>query len=56
MSIPKPKSGAQDRDPSARRRLEEALDEALADTFPASDPVSLEQPVPDADDHDREAA
>jgi hypothetical protein len=29
-----------------RWRLERALDEALADTFPASDPVSIEQPVP----------
>jgi nicotinate phosphoribosyltransferase len=29
-----------------RRRQEEALDEALKDTFPASDPVSLEQPAP----------
>jgi len=29
-----------------RRRQEEALDEALADTFPASDPVAVEQPAP----------
>jgi nicotinate phosphoribosyltransferase len=29
-----------------RRRQEEALDEALKDTFPASDPVSVEQPAP----------
>jgi hypothetical protein len=28
-----------------RRRLEQALDEALMDTFPASDPVSIEQPA-----------
>jgi hypothetical protein len=27
------------------RRDEKALDEALNDTFPASDPVSVEQPV-----------
>ncbi len=27
-----------------RRRQEEALDEALKNTFPASDPVSAEQP------------
>jgi hypothetical protein len=27
-------------------RLERALDEALANTFPASDPVSVEQPAP----------
>jgi hypothetical protein len=28
-----------------RRRQEEALDEALENTFPASDPVSAEQPT-----------
>ena len=28
-----------------RRRDEKALDEALKNTFPASDPVSVEQPV-----------
>jgi hypothetical protein len=30
----------------ARRRQEEALDDALKNTFPASDPVSIEQPAP----------
>jgi hypothetical protein len=34
-----------DRDKRERRRDERALDEALKDTFPASDPVSVEQPV-----------
>jgi nicotinate phosphoribosyltransferase len=29
-----------------RRRQEEALDDALKDTFPASDPVSATQPAP----------
>ena len=28
-----------------QRRRDMALDEALKDTFPASDPVSVEQPV-----------
>lgn len=28
-----------------RKRHEKALDEALKNTFPASDPVSVEQPV-----------
>ena len=28
-----------------RRRQEEALDDALENTFPASDPVSIEQPA-----------
>ena len=36
-----------------RRRLERALDEALKGTFPASDPVSVEQPTPYAADLDR---
>jgi hypothetical protein len=31
-------------------RREKALDEALKDTFPASDPVSVEQPGPPATD------
>ena len=34
----------------ARRRQEEALDDALKNTFPASDPVSIEQPAPPAAD------
>ncbi len=29
-----------------RQRQEEALDEALKNTFPASDPISIEQPAP----------
>ena len=36
----------------ARRDQEEALDDALKNTFPASDPVSIEQPAPPAVDHD----
>ncbi|MGA7487010.1 MAG: hypothetical protein WBW74_08755 [Xanthobacteraceae bacterium] len=34
-----------DRDERERRRQEEALDDALRNTFPASDPVSAEQPA-----------
>ena len=30
----------------ARERQEEALDDALENTFPASDPISIEQPAP----------
>jgi hypothetical protein len=33
-----------------RRRQEEALDEALSNSFPASDPVSIEQPAPPSPD------
>ncbi|ARQ02555.1 hypothetical protein [Pseudorhodoplanes sinuspersici] len=29
-----------------RRRLEEALEEGLEDTFPASDPINVTQPPP----------
>jgi hypothetical protein len=36
----------------SRQRQEEALDDALKNTFPASDPVSIEQPAPPAADHD----
>jgi hypothetical protein len=32
-------------DENKRLRQEEALDEALKNTFPASDPVSVEQPT-----------
>jgi nicotinate phosphoribosyltransferase len=37
-----------ERDSPERTRLEEALDEALKNTFPASDPVSMEQPAPES--------
>ena len=48
----KPRQGDVDPDKLERRRLqEEALDDALENTFPASDPVSVEQPAPPA--HDR---
>jgi hypothetical protein len=36
----------------ARQRQEEALDDALRNTFPASDPVSIEQPASSAAHHD----
>lgn len=32
-----------------KRRLDKELDEALQDTFPASDPVKLTQPHPHAE-------
>lgn len=32
-----------------KRRLDEELDEALQETFPASDPVKLTQPDPHAE-------
>ena len=45
MLEPKRKPDEDDRDPQERERQEEALDEALKNTFPASDPVSIEQPL-----------
>jgi hypothetical protein len=36
-----------------RQHQEEALDDALKNTFPASDPVSIEQPAPPAADYGR---
>jgi hypothetical protein len=37
---------------AGRQHQEEALDDALRNTFPASDPVSIEQPAPPAADDD----
>jgi hypothetical protein len=34
-----------------KRALEEALEQGLEGTFPASDPVSVTQPPPSKDDH-----
>jgi nicotinate phosphoribosyltransferase len=48
--IAEPKRKPNDRDKRERRHQEEALDEALKNTFPASDPVSVEQPTPPAAD------
>ena len=46
VTEPKRKPQQDDRDRNERERVnrEEALDEALKNTFPASDPVSAEQP------------
>jgi hypothetical protein len=54
IPVPKPKAHENDsaRDERERARQEDALDEALKDTFPASDPVSIEQPTPPASDRD----
>jgi hypothetical protein len=34
-----------------KRRLDEALEEGLEETFPGSDPVSVTQPAPSKPDH-----
>ena len=49
----KPHQGDYDRAKRARRYQEEALDDALKNTFPASDPFSIEQLTPSAD-HDKD--
>jgi hypothetical protein len=48
-----PHQGDYDRAERARRHQEETLDDALKNTFPASDPISIAQPIPPAADHDR---
>jgi hypothetical protein len=47
----KPHQGDHDRD--EREHREKMLDDALKNTFPASDPVSIVLPTPPAADHDR---
>lgn len=49
----KPYQDDYDRDKRERWHREEALDDALKNTFPASDPVSVVQPAPPAADRDR---
>jgi hypothetical protein len=48
IAEPRRKTRQDDADHDLREQRERALDEALANTFPASDPVSAEQPVPPA--------
>ena len=45
IADPKRKTHQDHGDSNKRNRQEEALDEALKNTFPASDPVSVEQPT-----------
>jgi hypothetical protein len=45
----KPLKRDRDRSKQSRRHQEEALDDALKNTFPASDPISIEQPAPPDD-------
>jgi len=42
----RPRSAAR-RYPVRRKHVEDLLDQALADTFPASDPVAVAQPAPE---------
>lgn len=51
-SSPKRKPVKRAVDELARRHQEEELDDALSNTFPASDPVSIVQPAPPKPDWD----
>jgi hypothetical protein len=46
MPDPDPKDKA-----AEKRKLDEALEEGLEETFPASDPVNVTQPPPSKGDH-----
>jgi hypothetical protein len=46
-----PRSDPEDAKSAEKRRLDQALDEGLQETFPASDPVSVTQPSPSKQDH-----
>jgi hypothetical protein len=45
LADPKRKTHQDDTTRGKRRRQEQALDDALKNTFPASDPVSIAQPA-----------
>jgi hypothetical protein len=46
MTHPDPKDKTNE-----KRKLDEALEEGLEETFPASDPVNVTQPPPSKQDH-----
>jgi hypothetical protein len=45
-----PRSDTKDAKGAEKRRLDEALDEGLEETFPGSDPVNVTQPPPSKGD------
>jgi hypothetical protein len=45
-----PRSHRKDADDTEKRLLDQALEEGLEETFPASDPVNVTQPAPTKDD------
>ncbi len=46
-----PRSAPKNDKSAEKRRLDEALEEGLEETFPASDPVNVIQPPPSKGDH-----
>jgi hypothetical protein len=51
MTGPDPKPASKRQDSAKKRRLDDALEEGLEETFPASDPVNVTQPPPSKGDH-----
>jgi hypothetical protein len=49
MTAPRPDPG--NKQGTEKRQLDEALEEGLEETFPASDPVNVTQPPPSKEDH-----
>jgi len=45
------RSDPKDAKATEKRRLDEALEEGLEETFPGSDPVNVTQPPPSKGDH-----
>jgi len=46
-----PRSDPKDVKDTEKRRLDQALEEGLEETFPGSDPVNVTQPPPSKGDH-----
>jgi hypothetical protein len=46
-----PHADPKDAKGTEKRRLDEALEEGLEETFPGSDPVNVIQPAPSKQDH-----
>ena len=51
MTGPNSKPARKQQDSAEKRRLDDALEEGLEETFPASDPVNVTQPAPSKADH-----
>jgi hypothetical protein len=47
----KPRSDPNKAKDTEKRRLDQALEEGLEETFPGSDPVNVTQPPPSKQDH-----
>jgi hypothetical protein len=51
ISMTGPRSEEKGAKNAEKRRLDEALEEGLEETFPGSDPVNVTQPAPSKEDH-----